>query len=163
MNPRVRPAILIFAGAAIGAAFLATLLNDDDPGRDGRATERGSASAFENAGSEPERSPESVSAEKKKDPPRDDTIAEIDRASQSFRNSTLLVAIQESGFVCEAVIDVMSVGESPDKGWHAECVRGLAYAISVDAAGALVVTPAPASIDGLGVPVLVPQPSPPPR
>jgi hypothetical protein len=57
----------------------------------------------------------------------------------------------------------MSVGESPAKGWHVECVRGLAYAVSVDAAGALVVTPAPASVDGFGVPMIVPQPSPLPR
>ena len=95
-----------------------------------------------------------------RDPLREDAIAALESASQSYRDSTLLVAIHEFGFMCESVIGVIPIGEAPDKGWHVECSRGLAYALCVDATGALVATPAPSSVNGFLESMRVPQPSP---
>jgi hypothetical protein len=66
--------------------------------------------------------------------------AELQGASESFRNSTLLIAIRDRGYVCA---DLTSVAPSGDElgGWHVACRDALAYFVAVDATGELVVEP----------------------
>jgi hypothetical protein len=68
--------------------------------------------------------------------------AELRGASESFRTSTLLIAIRENGFVCS---DVMSAeqGSDPLGGWHVACRGALTYFVAVGATGELVVEPVP--------------------
>lgn len=54
--------------------------------------------------------------------------AELRNASQTFRNSTLLIAIRRSGFYCD---EVVAAHESTDGLWVASCVNTLGYAVSV--------------------------------
>jgi hypothetical protein len=73
--------------------------------------------------------------------------ADLRGASESFRNSTLLIAIRESGFVCN---DLMSADQSADSfgGWRVACRGALTYFVAVGASGELVVQPVPMG-DGL--------------
>ena len=48
--------------------------------------------------------------------------------SQTFRNSTLLVAIRGAGFYCD---DVVSADETADGVWVASCANRLGYTLSV--------------------------------
>ena len=163
MQAKVRPTVVIFALAAIIAAAAISRLGrrggdaDDVPTAPGSLPPRAVSERNDEAPKAPGESP----APTRGDGLRDRKIAELDSASISFRDTTLLLAVHASDFICEGVAEVMPVGEPPDKGWHLECLHGLAYAISVDASGALVAVPAPASVDGL--PMVLPQPQPIPR
>jgi hypothetical protein len=72
---------------------------------------------------------------------------ELQGASDSFRNSTLLIAIREGGFVCN---DLTSADQSDDPlgGWRVACRGALVYFVSVAASGELVAQPVPMG-DGL--------------
>lgn len=94
---------------------------------------------------------------------RERALEELARASQSFRNTTFLVAIHDAGFVCEVVAEALPVGV-PTEGWQVECPQAFAYSVAVGEDGELEVLPTLNSFDGVvpfgGVPV---SPPPPPR
>ena len=70
------------------------------------------------------------------------TQAELRGASESFRNSTLLIAIRENGFLCSELTNAAQ-SEDPLGGWHVACRGALAYFVGVGASGELVVEPVP--------------------
>jgi hypothetical protein len=68
--------------------------------------------------------------------------AELNGASPTFRNTTLLVAIRDAGYVCEDLIDARQSGDEL-AGWRVSCRDALAYSVAVDRSGNLVVDPMP--------------------
>jgi hypothetical protein len=68
--------------------------------------------------------------------------AELNGASPTFRNTTLLVAIRDAGFVCADLIDAAQSGDEL-AGWRVSCRDALAYSVAVDRSGNLVVEPMP--------------------
>jgi hypothetical protein len=60
--------------------------------------------------------------------------------SETFRNTTFLIAIRDSGFVCNELLGVYG-GVNNAATWTATCSEMLAYTVSVGAAGALLVEP----------------------
>ena len=79
------------------------------------------------------------------------TQAELRGASESFRNSTLLIAIRENGFVC-AELAHADQSEDPLGGWHVACRGALAYFVAVGESGELVVEPVPVGDNLVGRP-----------
>ncbi len=61
-------------------------------------------------------------------PPAERAATELRAMSQSFRNSSLLIAIRGAGFYCD---DVVSASESTDGVWLASCADKLGYTLSV--------------------------------
>jgi hypothetical protein len=88
---------------------------------------------------------------------RERAIAQIMRASESFRHSTLLVAIHDAGFVCEVVTGAMPVGD-PTQGWQVKCPRAFAYSVAVTQDGTLEVLPTLNSFDNVGPVIVTPAP-----
>jgi hypothetical protein len=72
---------------------------------------------------------------------------ELRDASESFRNSTLLIAIRENDFACDEVTSAEQ-GSEPLGGWRVTCRGALVYLVAVGASGQLVVEPIPMG-DGL--------------
>jgi hypothetical protein len=76
---------------------------------------------------------------------------ELQGASESFRNNTLLIAIRENGHACAELTSVeqsevaLSDRASPDSlgGWRVACRGALAYFVAVGRGGQLVVDPLP--------------------
>jgi hypothetical protein len=76
---------------------------------------------------------------------------ELQGASDSFRNSTLLIAIRENGHACAELTSVeqsevaLSDRASPDSlgGWRVACRGALAYFVAVGRGGQLVIDPLP--------------------
>jgi len=54
--------------------------------------------------------------------------SEVRAMSQTFRNSTFLIAIRRAGYYCE---DVVSATESADGGWVASCGNKGGYMVGV--------------------------------
>ena len=75
---------------------------------------------------------------------------ELADASPSWRASSLVIAIQRNGYLCEAATSVESVGTVP-VGWRVECPGGFAYAVSVGEDETLEVVPTPFTMDGTRV------------
>jgi hypothetical protein len=67
---------------------------------------------------------------------------ELRDASESFRNSSLLIAIRENGFPCADVTNAAQGGE-PLGGWRVTCRGALVYLVAVAENGQLVVEPMP--------------------
>jgi hypothetical protein len=95
-----------------------------------------------------------------------DKLRELNAMSQTFRNTTFLIAIREAGFVCNELFRV-SGGLDDSPKWLATCSETLAYMISVASDGELHVEPFEQYFDGVGVrqieQVLPPEPAPQPR
>jgi hypothetical protein len=72
---------------------------------------------------------------------------ELRDASESFRNSTLLIAIRENDFPCDEVTSAEQGGDLLS-GWRVTCRGALVYLVAVGASGQLVVEPIPMG-DGL--------------
>ena len=80
------------------------------------------------------------------------TIRELEGMSETFRNSTFLIAIRDAGFVCNELLRVY--GGIDDSGkWTATCSEMLAYTVSVAGGGTLHVEPMLQYFDRL-VPVI---------
>jgi hypothetical protein len=78
-------------------------------------------------------------------------VMDLRTMSQTFRNSTFVVAIRRAGFYCD---DVVSASESADGVWLASCAEKLGYILSVRAPEQFDVRPVAHYFDGLGpVPV----------
>jgi hypothetical protein len=67
---------------------------------------------------------------------------ELEGASESFRNSTLLIAIRSGGYVCRELTRAEQSGGQLS-GWRVACRDTLAYFVAVDPTGALVAEPIP--------------------
>jgi hypothetical protein len=74
------------------------------------------------------------------------TVIELRSASQTFRNSTLVVAIRRAGFYCA---DVVSAHESADGVWLANCSDMLGYIVTLRAAEQFDVHPVAQYFDGV--------------
>jgi hypothetical protein len=67
-------------------------------------------------------------------------LRELQALSETFRNTTFLIAIRDSGFVCSELLGVYG-GVNNSHTWTATCADMLAYTVSVTADGALAVDP----------------------
>lgn len=76
-------------------------------------------------------------------PPETDALAAM---SETFRHTSLLIAIREAGFVCDAVTAAHQTGE---RLWMVSCGDMRGYEVSVTAQGELSTQPALHYFDGL--------------
>ena len=75
-------------------------------------------------------------------------LDELRAMSETFRNTTLLIAIREAGYLCSEVVSVYGgIGDSTT--WTVSCREVLAYAVGVNHEGALRVEPTLQYLDGL--------------
>jgi len=86
-------------------------------------------------------------------PAPDDTraaekIRELEMMSETFRNTTFLIAIRDSGFVCNELLRVYGGIDASAK-WMATCSEMHAYTVSVASTGTLQVAPILQYFDGL--------------
>jgi hypothetical protein len=92
-------------------------------------------------------------------------IRELEAMSETFRNTSFLIAIRDAGYTCNDLLRVY--GGIDDSGkWTATCSEMLAYTVGVTGNGSLRVEPMMQYFDGLA-PAVVPNetivPVPPPR
>ena len=94
-------------------------------------------------------------------------IRELEAMSETFRNTTFVIAIRDAGYVCNELLRVY--GGIDDSGkWTASCSEMLSYTVSVASTGTLRVEPMLQYFDGLS-PRVIQQfddndvPAPPPR
>ena len=86
-------------------------------------------------------------------------IRELEAMSETFRNTTFVIAIRDAGYVCNELLRVY--GGIDDSGkWTATCSEMLAYTVAVTANGALRVDPMLQYFDGTGPAVLPQEPGP---
>jgi hypothetical protein len=67
-------------------------------------------------------------------------LRELAEMSETFRNTTFLIAIRDSGFVCHELLGAYG-GVNNSTTWTATCSQMLAYTVSVASTGALHVEP----------------------
>jgi hypothetical protein len=98
------------------------------------------------------RSPETPNAERtvqagtRSAAPKADRSANLEEMSQTFRNTSLLIAIRDAGFVCDEVLAADQTGADL---WTARCRDLGGYAIDASKPGELVVRPVVSYFDGL--------------
>lgn len=83
-------------------------------------------------------------------------LRELGALSETFRNTTFLIAIRDHGFVCKELLGVYG-GVNNSMTWTASCSEMLAYTVTVASAGTLHVEPLLERLDA--VPRVLPQPS----
>ena len=82
-------------------------------------------------------------------------IRELEALSETFRNTTFVIAIRDAGYVCNELLRVY--GGIDDSGkWTATCSEMLAYTVAVMGNGALHVEPMLQYFDG-NTPAVSPQ------
>jgi hypothetical protein len=82
------------------------------------------------------------------DAPAAAKIRELEAMSETFRNTTFVIAIRDAGYVCNELLRVY--GGIDDSGkWTATCSEMLAYTVAVTANGALRVDPLMQYFDGV--------------
>ena len=86
-------------------------------------------------------------------------IRELEAMSETFRNTTFVIAIRDAGYVCNELLRVY--GGIDDSGkWTASCSEMLSYTVAVMADGGLHVEPMLQYFDGNGPAVLPQEPGP---
>ncbi len=75
-------------------------------------------------------------------------VRELEVMSETFRNTTFLIAIRDAGFVCNELLRVYG-GLNDSAAWTATCSEMLAYTVRVAHAGALQVEPMLETLDSL--------------
>jgi len=75
-------------------------------------------------------------------------VRELEAMSETFRNTTFLIAIRDSGFVCNELLRVYGGIDTSAK-WIATCSEMHAYTVSVAGTGTLRVAPMLQYFDGL--------------
>jgi len=80
-------------------------------------------------------------------------VRELEAMSETFRNTTFLIAIRDSGFVCNELLRVYG-GLNESAAWTATCSEMLAYTVRVAPAGALRVEPMLEHVDGVPWPAV---------
>jgi hypothetical protein len=74
------------------------------------------------------------------DNPERAKLEELRAMSETFRNTTFLIAIREAGYLCSDLVNVYGgIGDSTT--WTAACREMLAYTVSVSQTGTLLVEP----------------------
>ena len=76
-------------------------------------------------------------------------LEELQAMSETFRNTTFLIAIRDSGFRCNELLSVYG-GLNNSHTWTATCSEMLSYTVRVASVGTLVVEPTLQYFDGLG-------------
>ena len=94
-------------------------------------------------------------------------IRELEAMSETFRNTTFVIAIRDAGYVCNELLRVYGGVDDSGK-WTATCSEMLAYTVGVTGNGALSVEPLMQYFDGVGPGVSIDQTNivpaqPPPR
>jgi len=135
----------IAAGAVIAAAGLVLLTRapDDEP----------RVAVSDTSPPPAQTEPLSPTAHAEPQPAPDDTRAadkarELEAMSETFRNTTFLIAIRDSGFVCNELLRVYGGIDASAK-WMATCSEMHAYTVSVASTGTLQVAPMLQYFDGL--------------
>jgi len=83
------------------------------------------------------------------DNPERAKLEELRAMSETFRNTTLLIAIREAGYLCSEVVSVYGgIGDSTT--WTAACREMLAYTVRVSHVGDLLVEPTVHHVDAPG-------------
>jgi hypothetical protein len=80
-------------------------------------------------------------------PPAAAKLRELQALSETFRNTTFLIAIRDAGFVCTELLGAYG-GVDSSHTWTATCADMLAYTVSVTEGGALAVEPMLQYLDG---------------
>jgi hypothetical protein len=110
------------------------------------------ARPHENAAAAPVDAPAPLPAAEPSAPPDDALVAakirELQAISETFRNTTFLIAIRDSGFVCNELLRVYGDIDTSAK-WIATCTEMRAYTVSVASTGTLRVAPMLQYFDGL--------------
>ena len=146
---------VIAAAAVIVAAGLVLLARD--PGEDAAPSAR-SDGTLTIAVSDVKAAPADPPA-LAHDAPAAVKIRELEAMSETFRNTTFVIAIRDAGYVCNELLRVY--GGIDDSGkWTATCSEMLAYTVAVTASGALHVDPMLQYFDGNGPAVLPQEPGP---
>lgn len=145
--PRV---LLATAGvAALGLMLLSRSPSDTSPG----AAQRDPPPARASTDDLPEQAiaPEALAN------PAAAKLHELQGMSETFRNTTFLIAIRDAGYLCSDLLEVFG-GVNNSATWTATCRGMLAYTVKVDATGALRVDPTVQFLDSLTpVPESLPQ------
>ena len=96
-------------------------------------------------------------------------LRELEAMSETYRNTTFLIAIRDAGFVCNELLRVYGALDDAPK-WLASCSEMLSYTVGIASNGALHVEPMMQYFDGPvqtiqlnGERVLPPQELPPQR
>ena len=84
-------------------------------------------------------------------------LRELNEMSETFRNTTFLIAIRDSGFVCNELLGAYG-GVNNSTTWTATCSQMLAYTVSVASSGALHVEPMLQHLDQVGPAVTPSEP-----
>lgn len=136
----------IAAGAAIVAAGLALLLARgpiDEPLPAAPPVERLAVADFDaptpRAAIDPPAPPHDAQAAK---------VRELEAMSETYRNTTFLIAIRDSGFICNELRGVYG-GVNDSTTWTATCSEMLAYTVRVAHAGTLHIEPMLETLDSL--------------
>ncbi|HUQ53260.1 MAG TPA: hypothetical protein VM692_13625 [Gammaproteobacteria bacterium] len=74
-------------------------------------------------------------------------VAELDAMSETYRNTTFLIAIRDGGFVCNELLRVYGALDDAPK-WLVTCSEMLSYTVGVAGNGALHVEPMMQYFDG---------------
>jgi hypothetical protein len=75
-------------------------------------------------------------------------LRELRAMSETYRNTTFVIAIREAGYVCHQLLDVHG-GVDDAMAWTADCSDMLAYTVRIASAGTLAVEPLATYFDGL--------------
>jgi hypothetical protein len=93
-------------------------------------------------------------------------LRELNAMSETFRNTTFLIAIRDSGFVCNQLLGVYG-GVNDSMTWTATCSELLAYTVRITNGGELHIEPMLEHSDSIGPRIEQrfdePQPTLPPR
>jgi hypothetical protein len=82
------------------------------------------------------------------DPPAVVKLRELRAMSETYRNTTFLIAIRDVGYTCHELLDVHG-GVDDALAWTAACSDMLAYTVRIANSGALAVEPLATYFDGL--------------
>ena len=82
------------------------------------------------------------------EPPAVIKLRELRAMSETYRNTTFLIAIRDAGYVCHELLSVHG-GFDTAIAWSAACSDMLAYTVHIASSGALAVEPLATYFDGL--------------
>ncbi|HXS78768.1 MAG TPA: hypothetical protein VN818_00730 [Gammaproteobacteria bacterium] len=80
-------------------------------------------------------------------------VRELEAMSETYRNTTFVIAIRDAGYTCNELLRVYGGFEESGK-WTATCSQMLAYTVGVAGNGALRVEPMNVYWDGVTRPVI---------
>ncbi|HSC15843.1 MAG TPA: hypothetical protein VLI71_12035 [Gammaproteobacteria bacterium] len=91
-------------------------------------------------------------------------VRELDAMSETYRNTTFVIAIRDAGYTCNQLLRVYGIDDSGK--WTVTCTELLGYTIGVNVNGALRVEPMMPYFDGVAPRIIqndttVPAPPPP--